>query len=475
MPTPPPPPSFTSPALNETHDPSLRSWVESANDPASEFPIQNLPLCSFQAQHDGHSHTHLGLAIGDSILDVSMLNEAGFFQDDKHLAGMLRYPWWDAVAMAPRDEQALSPIARIRRVAQQFLRADANAGQQARRLREKAIRPMAGTRFMPPARMFNYTDFYASIHHARTVGSMFRPDNPLLPNYKHVPIGYHGRASSIVVSGTPITRPSGQQSPPENDPSAQPAFGPCKMLDYELEVGMVVGTPNKLGTPVPISQAREHILGLCLVNDWSARDMQKWEYQPLGPFLAKNFATTISPFIVTIEALEPFRCAPTARPANDPRPLPYLFDETDQQSGSFDLILEAWLTSEQMRAKGGEGGKPALLSRSHAFRDLYWTLAQLLTHHTSNGCNLLAGDLLASGTVSGEAANERGCLLELTWKGTGPDGKPLPRKPITLPTGETRTFLADGDEVTLRGYCAREGYRTIGFGMCAGRVEATGG
>jgi fumarylacetoacetase len=365
-PPPSPPPPSTRPTILPFAPGSNRPTT-----PASEFPIQNLPLCSFQAQHDGHSHTHLGLAIGDSILDVSMLNEAGFFQDDKHLAGMLRYPWWDAVAMAPRDEQGLSPIARIRRVAQQFLRADANAGQQARRLREKAIRPMAGTRFMPPARMFNYTDFYASIHHARTVGSMFRPDNPLLPNYKHVPIGYHGRASSIVVSGTPISRPSGQQSPPENDPNAQPTFGPCKMLDYELEVGMVVGTPNKLGSPVPISQAREHILGLCLVNDWSARDMQKWEYQPLGPFLAKNFATTISPFIVTIEALEPFRCAPTARPANDPRPLPYLFDEGDQQSGSFDLILEAWLTSEQMRAKGGEGGQArAALAQPRISRSL---------------------------------------------------------------------------------------------------------
>jgi fumarylacetoacetase len=474
MPTPPPPASFSSPALNETHDPALRSWVESANDPASEFPIQNLPLCAFQAQHDGHSHTHLGVAIGDSILDVSMLNEAGFFGDDKHLAGMLRYPFWDAVAMAPRDDTGLSSIARIRRVAQLFLRADAQGGQQARRLRDKAIRPMAGTLFAPPARMFNYTDFYASIHHARTVGSMFRPDNPLLPNYKHVPIGYHGRASSIVVSGTPITRPMGQQSPPESDPATPPTFGPCKLLDYELEVGMVIGTPNKLGQPVPISQAREHILGLCLVNDWSARDIQKWEYQPLGPFLAKNFATTISPFIVTLEALEPFRCAPAARPASDPKPLAYLWDDADQQSGSFDLILEAWLTSEQMRAKspGSAEGKPVLLSRSHAFRELYWTLAQLLTHHTSNGCNLLTGDLLASGTVSGEGANERGCLLELTWQGTGPDGKPLPRKPIQLPTGETRTFLADGDELTLRGTCAREGYRSIGFGVCSGRIEA---
>jgi fumarylacetoacetase len=315
--------------------------------------------------------------------------------------------------------------------------------------------------------VLNYTDFYASIHHATTVGSMFRPDNPLLPNYKHIPIGYHGRASSIVVSGTEVRRPRGQQAPPEGDPKATPAFGPCKMLDYELEVGLFVGPGNALGQPIPIGKAASHIFGLCLVNDWSARDIQKWEYQPLGPFLAKNFATTISPFIVTMEALEPFRCPALRRPDGDPRPLPYLYSEEDQARGGIDITLEVWLQSEQMRARGLS---PVLLSKSNAFKDLYWTPAQLLTHHASNGCNLQPGDLLASGTVSGPGLTERGCLLELTWDGVGADGKPRPRKPVQLPTGETRTFLTDGDEVIFKGYCERGGFRRIGFGECRGRI-----
>ena len=450
--------------INDTNDPKLKSWVESANDPATDFPIQNLPLCAFEAAHDGHSHGHLGVAIGDQVLDVSALNEAGMFDaDDSPLKNVLRYPFWDA-AVEPEVIQA------VRTRVRKFLSADTDSGgQQMRRLRAKSLRPIAETKFIQPMRALGYTDFYASIHHANTVGSMFRPDNPLLPNYKHIPIGYHGRASSIVVSGSEVRRPKGQQSPPDSDAKAGPSFGPCKMLDYELEVGFFIGPGNELGEPISIQDAESHILGLCLVNDWSARDIQKWEYQPLGPFLAKNFATTISPFIVSLEALEPFRCPAYKRPKGDPRPLPYLFDESNQSRGGLDITLEVYLQSEQMRTKGLS---PMLLSKSNAFKDMYWTLAQMLTHHTSNGCNMQPGDLLASGTVSGLGPAERGCLLELTWQGNGPDGKPMPRKPVQLPSGETRTFLGDGDEVILKGYCEREGFRRIGFGECRGRISA---
>ncbi len=443
---------------------SPKSWVESANDPATDFPIENLPLCSFEASHDGHTHRHLGLAIGDQILDVSALNEAGMFaKDDERIAHMLGFPFWDGVAQIPGG------VNMLRAKAREFLLADSPGGQQARRLRTKALRPMAGADVAPPMRMMDYTDFYASIHHASTVGAMFRPDNPLLPNYKHIPIGYHGRASSIVLSGTEVRRPKGQQSPPDADPKAGPSFGPCKMLDYELEVGFFVGPGNKLGEPIDIKDAGNHILGLCLVNDWSARDMQKWEYQPLGPFLAKNFATTISPFVVTVDALEPFRCPAYKRPDGDPKPLPYLFDETDQSRGGFDITLEVHLQSAEMAKRGLS---PLLLSKSNAFRDMYWTPAQMLAHHASNGCNMQTGDLFASGTVSGTGPTERGCLLELTWQGNGPDGKPLPRKPLQLPSGETRTFLADGDEVIFKGYCEKPGVRRIGFGECRGRIAA---
>ena len=442
--------------MPEHYDPNLRSWVESANDPATDFPIQNLPLCSFEAAHDGHSHGHLGVVIGDQVLDVSALAEAGFFQNDgEEVQYGLRFPYWLGFARFP------SALGAMRAKLRGFLSADNQAGgQQARRLRQKAMRPLAEMRFAPPLPAFNYTDFYASIHHATTVGAMFRPDNPLLPNYKHVPIGYHGRASSIVISGSEITRPAGQQSPAEG--GSAPSFGPCAMLDYELEVGFFVAGGNRLGEAIPIGRAHEHLLGVCLVNDWSARDIQKWEYQPLGPFLAKNFATTISPFVVTMDALEPFRCPAYARPEGDPAPLPYLFSEQDQQRGGIDLTLEVYLQSEQMRTRGMA---PQLISRSNAFRDLYWTPAQLLTHHASNGCNLQPGDLFASGTVSGREASERGCLLELTWDGPG-----KPRKPIQLPTGESRTFLADGDEVIMKGHCEREGYRRIGLGECRGRI-----
>lgn len=444
------------------HDASVKSWVESANDPGSDFPIQNLPLCSFDVEHDGHTHSHLGVAIGDCVLDLTLLAEAGHFDDadlyDEYFAEALMVPTWNFVFTEERG------VARVREAAFNFLRAGAAGGQQVRRLREKAIRPQKGLQFALPVSIFNYTDFYASIHHAATVGAMFRPDQPLLPNYKHVPIGYHGRASSIVVSGTEVKRPSGQT---KADDAAAPTFGPCKLLDYELEVGCVIGMGNAREEPISIADAREAMIGLCLVNDWSARDMQKWEYQPLGPFLAKNFATSVSPFVVTMEALEPFRCAAAERPAGDPRPLEYLNDAADQASGGFDITLEVLLQTAEMEKRGMP---PHRLSRGKAFKEMYWTFAQMIAHHTSNGCNLQPGDLLASGTVSGRGADERGCLLELTWDGNDANGKPKPRKPVQLPTGETRTFLQDGDTVIFKGYCEREGYRRIGFGECRGRI-----
>jgi fumarylacetoacetase len=311
----------------------------------------------------------------------------------------------------------------------------------------------ADVEMLLPVVVGDYTDFYASIFHATNVGKLFRPDNPLLPNYKYIPIGYHGRASSLVLTGTPVRRPSGQTRDGDDDPK----FGPTKALDYELEVGFLVSAGNSLGEAIPIAEAEEHIFGICLVNDWSARDIQAWEYQPLGPFLGKSFATSLSPWVVTMEALAPFRTAAFARAEGDPAPLPYLFGESDQEQGGLDLWLEVSFLSVRMREAGIA---PVVLGRSN-FRDMYWTMAQMLTHHASNGCNLRAGDLLASGTVSGANKNARGCLLELTSRG---------KDPVTLPTGEQRKFLEDRDEVILRGFCERDGFRRIGLGSCRGAI-----
>ncbi len=446
----------TRPALDATHDVALRSWVESANDPATDFPIQNLPLAAFEASHDGHTHAHLATLIGDEVLDVSMLVEGGFIGRDKNEEALAR-----AVTMPHAFGLLRSPALRrqLREVLQRFLREDSVGGQSLRRIRQKALRPRRETRLIEPVAIFNYTDFYASVHHASTVGAMFRPDNPLLPNYKWVPIGYHGRASSIVASGTPVVRPRGQTF---KDGATAPTFGACQMLDYELEVGCIIGPGNPLGRAVTMREARHLIAGYCLVNDWSARDVQKWEYQPLGPFLAKNFATTISECVVTPEALEPFRCAAYARPEGDPQPLEYLTDAEDQALGGLDLVLEAQIVTEEM-AKRGMG--PHTLSKGRSFKDMYWTFQQMIAHHTSNGCNLQPGDLLASGTVSGPTADSRGCLLELTWDAPG-----KPRRAIALPSGETRTFLQDGDTVILRAWGEREGFRRVGFGECRGTV-----
>jgi fumarylacetoacetase len=316
---------------------------------------------------------------------------------------------------------------------------------------------MAEADLLLPVRIGDYSDFYASVHHATNVGSMFRPDNPLLPNYKWVPIGYHGRASSVIPSGTRVRRPKGQIKSPEAE---QPVYAPSRAMDYEAEVGCFVGRGNELGRPVPLDRAEDHLFGLCLVNDWSARDIQSWEYQPLGPFLSKSFATTISPWIVTFEALEPYRIPACQRPSGDPGPLEYLDSEGNRVSGGIDVVVEVFLCSAQMR----ESGVPALRVSRSRLADLYWTMAQMFTHHTSNGCNMRPGDLFASGTISGPTKDARGCLLELTWRGS---------EPLVLPSKETRKFLEDGDEVILRAFCEQPGRARLGFGDCRGIVLPT--
>ena len=403
--------------IDGTHDPELTSWVDSANSP-TEYPIQNLPYASFRRV--GDPLVRLGVAIGDQVLDIT----EGF-----HIGSM------QEVMAMPHDTRV-----QLRQRISAFL-AKHTPGA------EKLLSPLSGVELLLPCQIGDYTDFYASIHHATNVGRMFRPDNPLLPNYKWVPIAYHGRSSSIVVSGTRVRRPWGQIV---DQPAGPPIYARSRALDYELEVGAFLGPGNALGQPIPIAEAEQHLFGVCLLNDWSARDIQTWEYQPLGPFLAKNFATSISPWVVTREALEPFRCAVPPRPDGDPQPLPHL----RASDGAYRITLEVWLRSAQMR-------EPLRVSRSD-FSTLYWTLGQMIAHHTSNGCPLRAGDLIGSGTVSGPDPHNRGCLLEITSRR---------QEPLELPTGETRRFLEDGDEVILRGWCERRGFRRIGLGECRGIVE----
>ena len=431
--------------INETHDPNLKSWVESANDPNTDFPIQNLPFCVYEFG-DTEPVLGVGFIIGDKILDIYGCINDDLMQNEA-IAQFASFRFWTLNAIGGFDARVLSDL---RRQAGYLL----SEKNQDRVAIAEHLYSIGDVRFEPAFKIGDYTDFYCSIYHATNVGSMFRPDNPLMPNYKYLPIGYHGRASSIVVSGTEITRPHGQN---RSDAEKPPVFIPCKNLDYEMELGFFVGRGNEMGQPIPISDAEKHIFGVCLVNDWSARDIQAWEYQPLGPFLAKNFATTISPYVVTMEALAPFRTNAFERDPSDPQPLDYLNDEGNRNFGGLDINLEVYIQTEKMRDNKIE---PHLLSRSNT-KDLYWTIGQMLTHHASNGCNLQTGDLMATGTVSGKEKNERGCLLELTWRGT---------EPLELPSGEQRRFLEDGDEVIMRGYCEREGFRRIGLGECRGRV-----
>ena len=436
--------------VNETHDQNLKSWVESANAPDTDFPIQNLPFCTFRRKNT-QEFVRIGIAIGDQIFDIQQGYRRMLFKES--FRGI---PFLANYQTSLQDVQkfpfVLDDISSFRKRCVEIF--SDSADDLTRTIASECFVPIVDTEYFPAFEVGDYTDFYCSIYHAMNVGRLFRPDNPLLPNYKWIPIGYHGRASSIVVSGEDVVRPKGQNHSKEDEP---PIYIPSKALDYEMEVGFFVGKGNDLGETIDIDRAEEHIFGLCLVNDWSARDIQGWEYQPLGPFLGKSFATTVSPFIVTMEALAPFRVPAFERDAGDPQPLDYLASEENEKLGGLDIKLEVYIQTEKMREQNIE---PHLLSRSN-LKDLYWTIGQMLTHHASNGCNLQTGDLMATGTVSGKEDSERGCLLEITKRGA---------EPVELPSGETRKFLEDGDEIIMKGFCERTGFRRIGFGTCRGRV-----
>ncbi|TCP14559.1 fumarylacetoacetate hydrolase [Crenobacter luteus] len=430
--------------LNETHDPALQSWLASANLAGQDFTIQNLPFAVFRRAGSGEPFRG-GVAIGDAIVDLAKLAEAGVLDGAA------------AAALAAAAQPSLNDFMAQGQAAWSALRLALSRALRAGSPLEGALREclvaQADAEYTVPARIGDYTDFYASIHHATNVGRLFRPDNPLLPNYKWVPIGYHGRASTIGVSGQTFRRPLGQTLPPGAE---RPVFGPSQRLDYELELGIFIGPGNAQGTSIALDDAEAHVFGLCLLNDWSARDVQAWEYQPLGPFLAKNFATTISPWIVTLEALAPYRTEWT-RPADDPQPLPYLESEALRREGAFDIQIEAWLETAHMR----EAGEAAARLSHSSFRHSYWSVSQMVAHHTVNGCGLMPGDLLGSGTESGPTPEEAGSLLELSAGG---------KRAIALPNGEERRFLEDGDAVILRGYCDKAGAARVGFGEAVGRV-----
>jgi fumarylacetoacetase len=439
-------------ALNETHNPDALSWVASANRQDTDFPIQNLPFGVFRRAHDDDDDRgHVGVAIGDCVVDLEACHAAGLFDGRASEAG---------AACTTGRLNALCTLGRrhwsiLRARISELLRANHPNQRQNRALVEPLLVAMADVTLDRPVDVGDYTDFYASIHHATRVGSIVRPEAPLLPNYKYVPIAYHGRASSIVVSGTPVRRPCGQIRRGE-DP---PVVAPSARLDFELEAGFIVGPGNALGERITIGDADTHLFGMVLLNDWSARDLQLWEAMPLGPFLGKNFATSISAWVVTLEALEPFRAPAPERAPGDPAPLPHLNDEAHCHTGGLDVGVEAWLRTARMR---DEGVAAVRLCRS-SLLDLYWTPGQMVAHHTSNGCNLRPGDIIASGTVSGPAEESRGCLLEGAGRGFA----------VSLPTGEERRFLEDGDEVILRGAAARAGMPRLGFGECRGVIQGS--
>ena len=431
-------------ALNETHDPARRSFVDSANAPGCDFPIQNLPLCVFCPA--GEKAGRIGVAIGDQILDITA--SASLLGETAEAMQWANAPYLNHLMALGPDAWSKLRLALSRGL---------SVEHGDKRL-QQYLSPMANAELRKPVAVCDFTDFFASIFHATNAGRMFRPDNPLMPNYKYVPVAYHSRASSVIPSGTAFKRPRGQRKGP-ND--TEPSYGPSRALDFELELGCYIGTPSELGEPVPVGNASEHIFGFCLLNDWSARDVQGWEYQPLGPFLGKNFATTVSPWVVTAEALAPFRTHAYKRPQGDPAPLPYLFDADDQAQGGLDITLEAYLSTEAMRRAGTA---PVRITQT-SFALMYWTVAQMIAHHTSNGCNVTIGDLIGSGTVSGPEKSSWGSLLELTARG---------REPLALPGGEKRGFIEDGDEIIFRGYCAKEGFARIGFGECRGIVLPAG-
>ncbi|MGX5172647.1 fumarylacetoacetase [Aliikangiella sp. IMCC44653] len=431
-------------ALNFTHDPALTSWVESANQENCDFPIQNLPFAVFKRANSQEAFRG-GVAIGDQVLDLAAAKNSGVF------SGIAQQ------AIEACDAPELNQFMGMGKAVWSELRAALSkalaSGSSAQADLESCLIPLNEVEYKLPCTIGDYTDFYTSIHHATAVGKLFRPDNPLLPNYKWVPIGYHGRSSSIDVSGQSFKRPKGQLKAPDAD---QPVVAPCKRLDYEMEVGIYMGNGNALGETISIQDAEDHVFGLCLFNDWSARDIQGWEYQPLGPFLAKNFASTVSPWIVTTEALAPFRSAWT-RDESDPQPLEYLESQQNRESGGFDIQLEVQLETEKMR----NSGEPASHLSLSNFRHSYWTVAQMVAHHTINGCNLKPGDMFGSGTQSGPAHEEAGSMLELSKGG---------KQTISLDNGETRTFLEDGDTVIMRGWCSKDGAKRIGFGEVTGTI-----
>ena len=419
-----------------------RSWVEHANG-HSDFPLQNLPLGIFSR---GSDERRCGVAIGDAILDLDAVLAAGLFD------GQARNAVQATRGGALNAYFALGREARVALRERLLELLGADSPHQA--ALKPALYPAAECQLHLPARIGDYTDFYVGIEHAKNVGKLFRPDNPLLPNYKYVPIGYHGRASTIRPSGTDVRRPNGQTLPAGQ---TEPSFGPCARLDYELELGIWIGQGNAMGDAIPVAQAGEHVAGYCLLNDWSARDIQAWEYQPLGPFLSKSFISTVSPWVVTAEALEPFRCAQPARPEGDPQPLAYLLDPRDQAGGAFDIELEVLLLTERMR----EQNLPAHRLTLSNTLSMYWTVAQMVAHHSVNGCQLQPGDLFGSGTLSGAKPGQFGSLLEITEGG---------KVPIELASGEVRRFLEDGDEIILRARCKRDGVVSIGFGECRGKI-----
>jgi fumarylacetoacetase len=438
------------PGLDETHSPKLQSWVDSAQAPDTDFPIQNLPFGVFvRAGRD--TSARIGVAIGESILDLKSCLDRGLLKSQGHaVKAALEMEVLNGIMSLGRP-----PCTALRQAVSRLLAADSEVRSQ-RSLVDEILVPMSAVEMQLPAQIGDYTDFYASIDHATNVGKLMRPDNPLFPNYTYVPIAYHGRASSVVVSGSHVVRPSGQVRKEEAEP---PRYVPTSALDFELELGTFIGAGNLLGLPIPISKARDHVFGYCLLNDWSARDIQKWEYQPLGPFLGKNFATTISPWVVTADALAPFCCPARERRNGEPEALEYLSSEEDIQSGGLSVDLRASILTEKMRR---ENAKPFTLTESNT-KYLYWTIAQCVTHHASNGCNFLPGDLLGSGTVSGPYEQARGCLLEITGAG---------KSPVQLPSKETRRYLEDGDEVIFSARASAKGAIPIGFGEARGRIAA---
>jgi len=437
------------PPVDATLDPARRSWVSGATAPDADFPLQNLPFGVFRRAGTREA-PRVGVAIGDAILDIPACVAVGLLDDDGAALAAARA--CNAPALNALMARGPGPRRALRRACSALLGDELPPDRQA--LVAQALVPQAEAELFLPAQVGDYTDFYASVHHATNVGSMFRPDQPLLPNYKWVPIGYHGRASSLVVSGTPVRRPVGQRKGPD-EPA--PTVGPSRSLDYELELGCFIAAGNALGAPIPLAEAEAHCFGVCLLNDWSARDLQAWEYQPLGPFLAKSFATTLSPWVVTMEALAPFRAPLAPRAPGDPAPLPYLDGADDRAAGGLALTLQVTLRTAAMR----EAGLPPFVVSTGSSLALYWSFAQMVTHHASNGCNLRPGDLLGSGTVSGPTPESRGCLLERTWRGS---------EPLALPSGEVRRFLEDGDEVRLAAWAERPGAVRIGLGGCVGTV-----